>query len=88
MTCSNQRPERAGRVKPLNQAVAIKIMRLHEHLARSSQHAKKSTTLDVYQGSIVTVQRAASDKMGELLGDQIPNLLNGPVNPKRKNIAN
>jgi integrase len=47
-------------------------------------HANKSTTLNVYQGSIPATQRAAADKMGELLGDQVPDLLNGPVNYKRK----
>lgn len=47
-------------------------------------HAKKSTTLDIYQGSIPKTQRIAADKMGTLLGDQIPDLLNHPVNPKRK----
>lgn len=57
-------------------------------VADNAGHAKRSTTLDTYQGSIVTVQRAAADKMGELLGDQIPDLLNGPVNPKRIKAAN
>lgn len=53
-------------------------------VADNAGHAKRSTTLNIYQGSIPSVQRAAADKMGELLGDQIPDLLNGPVSCKRK----
>lgn len=53
-------------------------------VADNSGHAKRSTTLNIYQGSIPSVQRAAADKMGELLGDQIPDLLKGPVYSKRK----
>jgi integrase len=53
-------------------------------VADNAGHANKSTTLNIYQGSIPTVQRAAADKIGALLGDPLPDLLNGSVNSKRK----
>lgn len=53
-------------------------------VADNAGHANKSTTLNMYQGSIPATQRAAADKMGKLLGDQVPDLLNGPVTSKSK----
>jgi integrase len=55
-------------------------------VSKNAGHAKRSTTVDIYYGSLPN--RDVSDKMGSLLGGQIPNLLNGPVNPRRKKIAN
>jgi integrase len=54
-------------------------------VSKNAGHAKKSTTVDVYYGSIPN--RDVSDKMGSLLGDQIPELLSGPINLRRKKSA-
>jgi integrase len=56
-------------------------------VADNAGHAKKSTTLNIYQGSIPATQRAAADKIGTLLGSQVPDLLNGPINSKTKKPA-
>jgi len=54
-------------------------------VAKNLGHAKPSTTTDIYYASLLSATRVEPEKMDELFGLHLPNLLDKPVNTHRKN---
>lgn len=57
-------------------------------VSSNAGHAKKSTTVDMYYATVPKAQRAAAQKMDSMLGKNIPALLDGPLNYRRKKEKN
>ena len=53
-------------------------------VAKNLGHAKPSTTTDIYYASLLSAQRVAAEKMDELFGLHLPQLLAKPIIIHRK----